>query len=179
VSWPSDVFQDAPLAVTPTLTLPGRRGPRESDVCYIAGLDLGQQADYSALAILERHERPDGEHLNHLRHLQRWPLGTSYVGIVEQVGALLRRPPLPGRTRLAIDVTGVGAAPFDMFQRARLPVTLLGVSIHGGDVVSRDGNRYGVPKRDLNQSQGGARRVSAVGCQGQDYPVRRCGGRNA
>jgi hypothetical protein len=145
--WLERSFHDAPVSVTPPLTLPEHR--RDDGIRYVCGLDLGQLADYSALTILERHERSNGEHLNFLRHLQRWPLGTSYVDIVAGVSALVRRPPLPDRTTLAVDVTGVGAAPFDMLVRARLPAKLLGISIHGGDVVSRDYPRFSVPKRDL------------------------------
>lgn len=77
---------------------------------YTVGLDLGQ-TDFTALAVVERvHTPPDGmtveqwerraatpaarrpvvEH--HVRHLARWPLGTPYPEVVEQVGRLMRRP---------------------------------------------------------------------------------------
>lgn len=53
---------------------------------YFLGLDLGQAADYSALAILERQaEVRDGLPLFHCRHLHRWPLKTSYPNIVADV----------------------------------------------------------------------------------------------
>ena len=39
---------------------------------WYAGLDLGQAADYSALAILERQGHAKDSPY-HCRHLQRWP----------------------------------------------------------------------------------------------------------
>ena len=51
---------------------------------FYLGLDLGQSADFSALAILERQKRESAsfEAVYHCRHLQRWPLRTSYPAIV-------------------------------------------------------------------------------------------------
>src|SRR5205085_2524303 len=64
-------------------------------------------------------------------HLQRWPLGTPYPQIVEDVRALLSRPPLAGCI-LGIDATGVGRAVADLFRRGRLNATLRPVVITGG-----------------------------------------------
>jgi hypothetical protein len=86
---------------------------------YFVGLDLGQAQDYSALAVLERPEvsARTPRHLRRpahaLRHLQRWPLGTSYPSIVQDVHNLLRRPVLY-RCILIVDQTGVGRAVVDM-----------------------------------------------------------------
>jgi hypothetical protein len=89
-----------------------------------------------------------------LRHLQRFPLKTSYPTVVEHVKALVQRPELQAPEQqedlaLAVDHTGVGVAVFDMLQEAELPCPLYGVTIHGGDTVTRDGMHYRVPKRDL------------------------------
>jgi hypothetical protein len=125
---------------------------------YIVGLDLGQSADYSAQVILEHAgpgDRPwQPEQHFHLRHLRRWPLGTPYPEVVRDVVMMLGQPPLAGNVTLAIDRTGVGAAVYDLF-RAALGRSLgamnrlVAISIHGGNQVTRDGDGYGVPKRDL------------------------------
>ena len=66
---------------------------------YFLGLDLGQAADWSALAVLERTTMPQEstvrcEHAWQFgcRGLKRWPLGTSYPAIVDNVAALVPRP---------------------------------------------------------------------------------------
>lgn len=110
---------------------------------FIAGLDLGQMQDYTALAVLER----QGEDAYHCRHLQRYKLGTKYNRIVDRVAGLVQSEALDGKCDLVIDHTGVGTAVFDMFAEAGLRP--IGVSIHGGDKVSREGRLCRVPKRDL------------------------------
>ena len=61
---------------------------------YFLGLDLGQAADWSALAVLERSEMPAPQNCTGsrmrswrlgCRGLKRWRLGTSYPGL--QLGA--------------------------------------------------------------------------------------------
>ena len=78
-------------------------GAKMMKVEHILGLDLGQSADPSALAVLRKtSEVATGRHgfdvygpANYVvNHLVRWPLGTSYPKIVEDVGELLRRPQL-------------------------------------------------------------------------------------
>ncbi len=48
---------------------------------FILGLDLGQAQDYTALGILERDGSSKGDREYQLRHLDRFPLGTSYPAI--------------------------------------------------------------------------------------------------
>src|SRR5476651_1156240 len=102
---------------------------------FFIGLDLGQTQDNTALAILERTEKtfeivyPDKparieKKWNFgCRDLKRWPLGTSYPAIVDDVAELVKKPPL-GNAHLVIDGTGVGRPVTDMFAKARLPVRL-------------------------------------------------------
>ena len=122
---------------------------------YFVGLDLGQSADYTALAIAEQVDAPTGvaraevvrgavvvsaagrpspvvqevpatERQYHVRELRRFPLGTSYPDIVADVCQLLRREPLRGaQVTLALDETGVGAPVRDLFVRALPRVSLL------------------------------------------------------
>src|SRR5262245_33127056 len=94
---------------------------------YVAGLDLGQASDFSALAIIECGETPetysttgddvDAELIYRCRHLQRWSLGTSYATIASDVAALVTRKELDA-LRLAIDATGCGLPVAEMITAA-------------------------------------------------------------
>ena len=117
---------------------------------FVCGLDLGQAQDYTALIVTEKHT-PEGEKRPRfdVRHIVRFPLGTSYPTIVDEVAGLLARPPLGTDARLIIDGTGVGRAPVDML-RVRLGGRAIPVTITSGDVVSvGDDGYHRVPKRDL------------------------------
>ena len=121
----------------------------------IFGLDLGQSQDYSAIAGIEVKQNfrkdlfkgwaEDGDSIILVRYLKRWPLGTSYPTIVDEVTSTLQK--IKGRPELVIDFTGVGRPVFDMFKDKRLHPK--GISIHGGMHVSKEGTVYNVPKRDL------------------------------
>jgi hypothetical protein len=102
---------------------------------YSFGLDLGQISDPSASIILEAHGDGDARTYD-CRHIEQYPLGTSYPTIVRTVQALLGRAPLAGDCTLAIDATGVGGPVFDMFTEAGLPAT--GITITGGTTWHRD-----------------------------------------
>jgi hypothetical protein len=133
---------------------------------FYVGLDLGQAADYTALAVVQSVKEPNpetgGVHKNlHLRHLERYELGTSYPEIADKVVALMRDERLspneydPSRLRvyrrapqLIVDDTEVGRAVADLLKSRGLKFTA--VTITGGDEVHRvGGGRYRVPKRDL------------------------------
>lgn len=109
---------------------------------YVLGLDLGQAADYTAVALLERH----GE-ASHLRYLHRFDIGTRYPAIVDAVRGMLTREPLAGQTALIVDATGVGRPVVDLLRQADLDP--IAVTITGGNAVTNAGGEWGVPKRDL------------------------------
>lgn len=117
---------------------------------FFSGLDLGQAQDYSALAIVERFTIPDsareGSTLYRfdVRELKRWPLGTSYVAIVDDLREMYGKPPLAG-SLLCIDGTGVGVAVVDMIRFARIGARCLSLTITGGENTSDTG----VPKKNL------------------------------
>jgi hypothetical protein len=133
---------------------------------FVVGLDLGQAVDYTALTVLEKlpqftvepQERREGNmtytgmakvekpaHF-HVRHLERYQLGTLYPAIVDKVKGILQTPELQG-AKLVVDGTGVGRPVVDMFRAAKLnPVAVL---ITGGDTVNHEGGYWRVPKRDL------------------------------
>ena len=131
---------------------------------FYVGLDLGQSADYTALAVVQTvHTRtPDGQTAKgfHLRHLERYPLRTPYPEIAEKVDALVRDEKLspteyaPSRGRfssqppaLVVDNTGVGVAVTDLLKGKGLKFTP--VTITGGDTAHKTGRNWRVPKRDL------------------------------
>jgi hypothetical protein len=131
---------------------------------FYVGLDLGQSADYTALAVVQSvHTRKaDGQTAKglHLRHLERYPLRTPYPEIVEKVVALVRDERLspteydPSRGRysskppaLVVDNTGVGVAVTDLLKGKGLRFTP--VTITGGDTAHKTGRNWRVPKRDL------------------------------
>jgi hypothetical protein len=131
---------------------------------FYVGLDLGQSADYTALAVVQSvHTRtPDGRVGKdlHLRHLERYPLRTSYPEIAEKVAALVRDKKLspteydPSRGRystrppsLVVDNTGVGVAVTDLLKGKGLRFTPL--TITGGDTAHRVKGNWRLPKRDL------------------------------
>ena len=120
---------------------------------FCVGLDLGQSADYTALAavqsVQERSERGELIKRLHLRHLERYPLRTPYPEIADKVAALVRNPQLSPvyPPELAVDATGVGRAVTDLLRAKGLkfkPIT-----ITGGDTVNLASGGYRVPKRDL------------------------------
>jgi hypothetical protein len=119
---------------------------------YFVGLDLGQSADYTALAIAERIVPLEGKPLYYFRYLERLKLGTPYPEQVAHVKDVLEQPTLKGKVTLALDYTGVGRPVADMFKYARMQGALYTIGIHGGDKVLWDEtDKYlvKVPKRDL------------------------------
>ena len=103
---------------------------------YLAGVDLGQSSDYTAIAIVEHlerftdrprrqwadmhgwHSEPDIEDVFHLVDLRRWR-GEPYPKLVSEICRILAQPALRGRVSLTFDASGVGAAVEDLFNAAR------------------------------------------------------------
>ena len=147
-----------------------------ADITYLAGLDLGQASDFTALAVLERTRPaplesrgetfqvrqtwsgietvpvrpapPVRERTYALRHLERFPLGTSYPSICARIVELFAAPPLAGGT-LVVDQTGVGRAVVDMIHRARPRARIRPITITAGHDVVPDGAGWHVPKKEL------------------------------
>lgn len=111
---------------------------------WLLGLDLGQAADATALAAVEQ-TGASGGYRYQCRWLERW-LGVPYPTQVARVQTLLTTPELAGG-RLIVDRTGVGRGVYDLFLAVgERPV---GVTVHGGDKMTAEGDAYRVPKRDL------------------------------
>ena len=145
----------------------------------IVSVDLGQQRDPTAIAVVERGYMPAGPLYNehyfykgrqlysarepvsleyHVRHLERPALGTSYVDVVERIVELLTS--LGDRELvLAVDTTGVGRPVADMLKarlekwlerNPRVRLSTAWITITGGDSVTKaEGGGLRVPKRDL------------------------------
>jgi len=98
---------------------------------YTVGLDLGKERDPSALVVAERvlifEGLPSEQTFSdptppvdtyHVRHVQRFELGTPYDTVVDSVGELLSTPELRDHGLLVFDRTGVGGPIADMFAQA-------------------------------------------------------------
>lgn len=114
------------------------------------GLDLGQAADYTALAVLRRPRAASDPY--DVVHLQRFPLSTPYPGVVAAVVNLVNKSPVRG-SALVVDQTGAGRAVVDMLAaelRDRAACELHPVTITAGREVTRtDSGGFRVPKREL------------------------------
>jgi hypothetical protein len=153
------------------------------DITRYVGVDLGQQRDYTAISITEKvllptgtysrepyfdwdtqrtrwHSVEQGKPEYRLRHLERPPLGTSYVDVVERILELLGSlAKLDKELVLAVDTTGVGRPVADMLKRhlekwletnRHVRLTTGWITITGGDSVTKaEGGGLRVPKRDL------------------------------
>lgn len=106
---------------------------------YVVSVDLGKSQDFTALVVLEIHQSAEagGSPAYHLRHLERWEIGTEYSRMADEVCALLLRPPLFARAALVIDATGVGNAVRELFAPARGDEAAEMLDALGGDTPVR------------------------------------------
>jgi len=122
-----------------------------TDKTYLAGLDLGQANDYSAFSIAEKNiHRERGKIWSKLSigHLERYPIGTSYFDIAEEIAGRFEDPRLKIRGKLVVDQTGVGKPVMDILRK--FGMRPIGITITGGYDVNEDGHGgFNVPKRDL------------------------------
>ena len=122
-----------------------------SSPVYFGGLDLGQMADYTALAVLERREHlEEGRRIFHyaVRYLQRWPLRTPYPDIIADVVKVYEKETL-AHSQLTVDRTGVGVAVADQLHRANPKAWLVPITITGGAGTALVDGCWSVPKREL------------------------------
>jgi hypothetical protein len=122
---------------------------------YITGLDLGQAAELTGLAVLEQTTGPNSLNSDRrakyyaVRHLERFALGTSFPAVCDRLRELFSEPPL-AESNLVVDQTVVGPPVVKLLRRARLRATIRPVTITAGNqtVFNEDGS-WSVPKRDL------------------------------
>lgn len=123
---------------------------------YFSGLDLGQAQDPSALTVFEKTLGPDPTGKSKepvgfyaLRGLHRWPLGTPYTEIVDDMAKRFSAPPLKG-THLAVDRTGVGRPVVELLHKAGVQAQIRSITItwgHGSRGAA--GGAFNVAKVEL------------------------------
>ena len=116
---------------------------------YLLGLDLGQAADFSALAIAERPGGFVADPTYSVRDLRRWPLHTPYRTIIDDVRATLTANELRRRASLVVDGTGVGRPIVEQFQEAITSAAIVPVLITGGSEQTYENGWWHTPKRNL------------------------------
>jgi hypothetical protein len=124
----------------------------------VIGVDLGQARDYTAISILEQRQKfrtapfqgqKEGDPFYHVTFLERIKLNTPYPEQIKRVrevfNSILKQRGI--EPTLVLDATGCGRPIYDEFKAAGFRPK--GILIHGGDSVTRDGDLFNVPKRDL------------------------------
>ncbi len=137
----------------------------------VAGLDLGKENDFSALAVIEafgtqRTITWDGPHAMlpaclathqetievlpftelRVRHVERYPLRTTYLKVRDATAAWLRTLPQP--RFLGVDHTGPGIPVAEIFG-SLLPAAWLTITTGSGSRRIGDTNCFHVAKKDL------------------------------
>jgi hypothetical protein len=118
---------------------------------FVVGADLGQEVDFSAIAVVERiaAAAPAIGTVLAVRHLERLPLGTPYPKVAARLVELFDRDPLAGGT-LVVDETGVGRPVVDLLRTLPLKAALRPLTITSGSRARVDaGGRWRVAKRLL------------------------------
>jgi hypothetical protein len=116
-------------------------------VRYVVGVDLGKTHDPTAVAVLEHDYIVDPVY--RVRDLYRYRLGTSYAEIAADLVDRYTRPPLDGRSMMAIDKTGVGDPIVETITADPRVRDVYAITISGGSEVGGSGHHLSVPKRDL------------------------------
>lgn len=115
--------------------------PRPPTLRYVAAVDLGQSQDPSAAAVLEVRDfqelSPERKRLEEKRgfavvHLQRWPLGTAYLRVADDLAKLMKETPVLCRADLIVDASGCGRPVLEMLEGKGIVKSLRGVVITAG-----------------------------------------------
>jgi hypothetical protein len=127
---------------------------------FFIGIDLGQTNDYTALSVIEQ-TKPKGREASYaVTHLDRWR-GITYPDGIDRTSKVLASidrmrtideftgEALKPTIATVVDQTGVGRPVVDLLRAEKMPGRLVAVTITGGDTVSKEGDDYRVPKRDL------------------------------
>lgn len=139
---------NGPLFITgdPEFKLPD---PREGKF-YFIGYDPASLSDWSAISVIHTEMDKTGDKTHTLTHLERFPMGTEYPKQVKRLYDLALEVQAVGETWLAVDSTGLGRPILDYLRQSGFPHgNILGVTITGGNTITREGNLFSIPKRDL------------------------------
>ena len=120
----------------------------KSDNLLIAGVDVGQSVDHTAIILSEVEPRDDGagNSKNHyvVRHIEKRPLKESYQSIVDRCASIYDA--LDKRVYFAVDIGG--ARPIgELYKAADIPI--LEIQIHGGTQSRIERGRAYVSKLEL------------------------------
>jgi len=127
---------------------------------YYLGLDIGKLRDHAAFVLLEYRVIPTGKrdaasfqplYKRELRVVlaEQFRIKTAYRDVIARLQRLCNHPHLAGYTNLLLDATGKGEPLEEMVRDAKLPVTLVPISITAGGKVGVNGSWRMVPKVDL------------------------------
>jgi hypothetical protein len=126
------------------------RSPRLS---YFAGLDLGRSHEFTALAVVER-SQPAGsfepEDMQYaVRHLERFPPGTSYPTAFSRLVEVFATKPLAGAILVA-DQTAVGRPVVESLRHSGVRATVIPLTLTVGHAAHRDDRGlWLVPRTEL------------------------------
>jgi hypothetical protein len=105
---------------------------------WILSVDLGKSADFTAAALFRVRNNAPEPSTYACPAIERWPLRTSYMRIVDALCPWLLDQRIYGQCDLAFDVTGVGTAVREMFDEERLENDwLLLKAIGAGELYAR------------------------------------------
>jgi len=123
---------------------------------YYIGIDLGQQNDYTAIAVLEKLRRYLGiskltgdhayENIWTLRHIERVPLRTSYIDIVDTFSSMTQELLFKRSCTFVVDATGVGRPVYELLQKKVKHCGTTAINITGGFHESQNNGTRNVPK---------------------------------
>ncbi len=116
---------------------------------YAVGLDVGQTADPSALAVVRKAGAGRAAAYTRLA-LRRFELRTAYRDVVDDVHGVLTAAPLKGST-LGIDQTGVGRPVVELALEkfGEGEANIVPVTITGGNATTQQPDGWHVSKREL------------------------------
>jgi hypothetical protein len=145
---------------------------------FHVGLDLGQSADYTALAVIEADKPEDDARgaareaklLLQLRHLERYPLRTPYTEIADKVGRLMRDPALTVTTERVIGPDEVAMSEVRTEVRKHKPELIVdntGVGVAVTDLLKERGLTF----RPVTITGGDVARASETQDKGRHYRV--------
>ena len=114
---------------------------------YVIGLDLGQAADPTGLAVVERIPTAVGQEYA-VRHLVRFPPGTSFATIAATLGEVIDKGGLP-TPPIVVDITAVGPNVLPVVHRESKQNWIVPVTLTAGIKAEEVDGIWRVPKRDL------------------------------
>jgi hypothetical protein len=126
---------------------------RLEPVRYVAGLDVAQQNDWTAIAIFELVGDERGQREVRLRSLDRWRM--PYPGTLNELGHIFAGETFVRKSMLATDATGPGLHLYEDMIRDEAMLNLVSkerifpVVITSGQNEERDGKFFKVPKHLL------------------------------